>query len=278
MTVLATIRSPSPQEYEFICQLVFKQSQINLANEKREVIGRRLQDRLQATGLGGYKEYCDFLASSAGEEELSDLLDGLARNAAAFFREQAHFKFLMDTVLPAWASDKSRQPGDVFRAWSAACSSGEEAYSLAIALADFFSRRPDFRAAVTASDVSARMIHRAHEAIYRADQLHLPDADWLRRYFLRGVGAYHGCCRVKEEIKRTVNFRQFSLFDAAWPFLEKMDVIFCHNILYFERETQEDLTSRLLRQLTPGGCLFARNSAWLRNQTGAAPIALGRVK
>jgi chemotaxis protein methyltransferase CheR len=277
MTVLATNRPPNPDEYEFVCQLVFKHSQINLANEKKEVIARRLQDRLQITGLRGYNEYCVFLESSAGEEELSDLLEGLAENTVTFFREEAHFKFLAETVLPGWVADQSRRPGDLFRAWSAACSSGEEAYSIALVLADFFSRRPEFRASIMASDVSARLIHRAREAIYRAGQLKLPDPDWRRRYFLPGVGAYHGCWRVKKEIKQTVTFHQASLFDPQRPFVKKMDVIFCHNILCFNRETQDVLTSRFLKQLAPGGYLFARDSDFSRNLNDAARTASMRV-
>ena len=256
MVSLATNRPPNPEEYERICRLIHKHSRLRLAAEKKPEVLSRLSDRLQATGLSGYKEYCEFLESSAGEEELSDLLAGLAGEGAGFSRSM-NLNFLAERILPAWTAEPARRPGDVFRVWNASCSSGEEAYSIAIVLAEFFSDQPDFTGRVAASDASGRMIGKAREGIYRLEAAQLPNPDWLRRYFVRGVGAYLGWWRVKEEIKHAVTFRQASLLDVHWPFTAKMDVIFCRDFIRFDDSARQVLSARLVQQLCPGGYLMA---------------------
>lgn len=260
MVVLAPNRPPNPEEYECICQLVYRHSRIKLDYRARAQVLARLRDRLQATGLGDYKEYCEHLESSAGGDELCDLLAGLARETPALFASRPHLEFLAEKILPAWVTNPMRQPGDVFRAWSAGCSSGEEAYSIAIVLADFFAHWPELSARVTASDMSARMISRAREGIYRLDDARWPDPDWQRRYFVRGVGAYLGWWRAKEEVKHMITFRQGGLFDGRWPFIARMDVIFCANLNRFDSSTRQALSARLIGQLAPGGFLLAPES------------------
>jgi chemotaxis protein methyltransferase CheR len=270
MVTLMSNPWPSPAEYEFLRQLVYKHSRIHLGSDKREIVGQRLQRRLKSIGLNCYQEYCDFLKSPEGEDELAELVDLILTNVTSFFKEEQHFQFLANTALPRWVAGEHRQPGDVFRVWSAGCSSGEEPYSAAIVLADFFSRHTEFRGQVIASDISAHALLRAREGIYRIENVKLPEVEWLKRYFLKGVGAFQGSCRVKDEIKKLVSFRQGSLFQQAYCPDQPVDVIFCRNVLsLFDRESKEDLMQRLSRRLTPGGYLLVGNSENLPSGTDA---------
>jgi chemotaxis protein methyltransferase CheR len=261
MVTLANEHLPSPAEYEMIRRLVYTHSRIHLGADKKEMVGQRLRRRLKARGLNTCQDYCDYLNSRCGEEELTDLIDAISTNVTSFFREEQHFDFLASTVLPQWVSEPDRRPGDVFRAWSAACSSGEEPYSIAIVLDDFFSRQPDYRGEVIASDISTRMLQRAQEAIYRIEQVKLPEVEWLKRYFLKGVGAFQGCCRVKNEVKKLVTFHHANLLQPGFPAAGPVEVIFCRNVMiYFDQKTQEELVELLTGELVPGGYLLLGHS------------------
>jgi chemotaxis protein methyltransferase CheR len=252
---------PSSAEFDFIRQLVYKHSRIHLGTDKKEMVCQRLQRRLKAMGLASYQAYCDFLKSPDGEEEWSELIDAISTNVTSFFREGPHFDFLARTALPEWQASPNRRPGAVFRIWSAGCSSGEEPYSAAIVLADFFARHLKYRGQVVASDISLHMLQRARQGIYQLEHVKLPEVEWLKRYFLKGVGAYQDCCRIKDELKKMVTFHHSNLFEPEYPFDGSFDIIFCRNVMiYFNQETQEDLVQRLSRKLAPGGYLLIGHS------------------
>jgi chemotaxis protein methyltransferase CheR len=261
MVTLTCSPWPSPAEYEFLCQLVYKHSRIHLGPDKKEMVGQRLQRRMKTVGLSSYQEYCDFLKSYEGRDELAELMDAISTNVPSFFREEQHFQFLANTALPQWVADPNRRPGDVFQIWSAGCSSGEEPYSAAIVLADFFGRHPGHQGQVAASDISLHALQRAREGTYRIEDVKLPEVEWLKRYFLKGVGAYQGKCRVKDDVKKLVTFRHSCLFQNDFPADKSADVIFCRNVMCnFDRESREDLVQRLSRKLTPGGHLLIGHS------------------
>jgi chemotaxis protein methyltransferase CheR len=250
----------SATDYEFIRQLVYDRSRINLGHDKVELVSSRLRKRLRTLNFKDFSPYLDLLRSRAGEEELTDLLDVISTNVTDFFREPAHFQFLETIALPEWQRAKDRKPGDRFRVWSAACSSGEEPYTLAITLAEYASANPGFDWEITASDLSTRMLDRASEAVYRLERIQLPRPEWLRRYFQRGTGKFEGHARVKNELREKVTFAHQNLMEP-YPFSQKFDVIFCRNVMiYFDRNTQETLVPRLRSQLGPHGYLFVGHS------------------
>jgi len=158
-------------EYEFIRQLVYDRSRINLGPDKVELVCSRLRKRARTLRLEGLQEYIDLLRSPAGAEEVTGLMDVISTNVTDFFREPDHFDFLRDTVLPEWRAAKDRRPGDVFQTWSAACSSGEEPYTLAIVLSQFFRTAPRATGA-SRHRTSARRFWAARRrlSIGRADQ------------------------------------------------------------------------------------------------------------
>lgn len=248
------------QNYEFIRQLVYEHSRINLGPDKEELVRSRVQKRLRALGLSDFESYCRLLSSPAGEGELTALLDVISTNVTHFFREPPHFEFLAEVLLPELYSSGSATRGSV-RVWSAACSSGQEPYSLAILLSDYFSRQRGAAWRIYATDISTRMLEAAQSGIYRRDQVELPNAEWLRTYFQRGTGTWEGHYRVKAPVREQVEFRHLNLFDWPFPWKERFQIIFCRNVMiYFDRPTQEQLVGRLADQLEPGGYLFVGHS------------------
>jgi chemotaxis protein methyltransferase CheR len=249
------------ENYEFIRQLVYQQSRINLGPDKMHLVRSRVQKRLRALGLEDFDAYCRLLDSPAGDQELTALLDVISTNVTQFFREWRHFEFLRDVVLPAWANRARSRADEPLRVWSAACSSGEEPYSIAILLAEFFRREPERAWRITATDISTRMLAAAQQGIYKGDRLKLPAPEWLRAYFQKGVGTQEGCFRIKALLRERVAFRHLNLFQWPYPFTEKFHLILCRNVMiYFDRPTQEQLVPRLAEQLLPGGYLLVGHS------------------
>lgn len=245
-------------QYEFIRHLVYDQSRINLGPDKKELVSSRLGKRLRALNLDSIADYCNFLRSPSGEDEVAGLLDVISTNVTDFFREANHFDFLTSTVIPEWRKNR-RQP-DTFHVWSAACSSGEEPYTIAIVLAEALAgTSDDWR--VLATDISNPVLKKAGQAVYRRERLKLPNADLLRRYFQKGVGSWEGHFRVKNGLREKVEFRRVNLIQWPYPFTDKFNAIFCRNVMiYFDRKTQEQLIPRLAEQLIPGGHLFVGHS------------------
>ena len=163
--------------------------------------------------------------------------------------------------MPDYCAGKKPFSGEPLRVWSAACSSGQEPYSLAILFADFFRQQQERGWRICASDISTRMLALAQEGIYQSDQVKLPKADWFSAYFQKGTGSCEGHYRVKASLRERVAFRHLDLFERPYPWPEKFHIIFCRNVMiYFDRQTQEQLVMRLAAQLEPAGCLFVGHS------------------
>lgn len=250
----------SQQAYEYLAQLVYERSRIRLGGDKQALVSGRLGQRLRTLGVRDYGQYCRLLESPAGEDEIAELIDLISTNHTHFFREPAHFEIMQRQVLPALAArpDAALRP---LRVWSAAAASGEEAYSLAIVLAEFARLQPAFTWQVDASDISRRMLECCRRGIYQAGKIELPAAGLLHRYFQKGVGEREGYCRVKPELRRRVGVQHINLFQPRYPLPPGLDVIFCRNVMiYFDAPSRELLVNRLAEQLAPGGYLFVGHS------------------
>lgn len=241
-------------EFDFIRNLVYERSRISLSADKRELVSARLGKRLRATNLPTVGDYCRLLQSPGAEAELANLIDAISTNHTFFFRENAHFEFLRQTVLPEMRARAAKERWPRLHVWSAACSSGEEPYSLAITLADSLTGWPWH---IEATDISHRVLEKARAGIYRDDTVgRLPKAT-IQTHFQRGFGPQDGNFRVKAALRAQVEFRHLNLLEGEPPFREPFQVIFCRNVMiYFDRPTQEELVNKLSRQLVPGGYLF----------------------
>jgi len=245
----------SPRAYAFLANLVHDRSRIQLGPDRQALVAGRLARRLRELGLSGYDDYCRLLESSAAEEEVERLIEMIATNHTHFFREPAHFDILAREVLPRLAAE--RRGAGPLAVWSAAASSGEEPYTLAIVLAEFAAARPGLAWRVHASDISRRMLDQCRAAIYEAEKVVLPDEALLHRHFLRGFGEREGFYRVKPELRGRVSVDRINLFQPAYPLTPGLDVIFCRNVMiYFDRASRQELLDRLTTMLAPGGHLF----------------------
>jgi chemotaxis protein methyltransferase CheR len=241
-------------DFEFIRGLVYERSRISLSTDKRELVSARLGKRLRATNLPSIEDYCRFLRTPSAEEELGNLIDAISTNHTFFFRENAHFDFLRQTVVPEMKARGKREGWPRLNVWSAASSTGEEPYSIAITLAESL---PDWSWHIEATDISRRVLEKARNGIYKQETVSKMPPEQLKRYFQRGFGPQDGNYRVKSELRDQVEFRHLNLLDGEPPFREPFQVIFCRNVMiYFDRPTQEELVNKLARHLVPGGYLM----------------------
>lgn len=241
-------------EFDFIRSLVYERSRISLSADKRELVSARLGKRLRATNLTTVGEYCQLLQSPGAEAELANLIDAISTNHTFFFRENAHFDFLRQVVLPEMRARAQKEHWARFHVWSAACSSGEEPYSIAITLADTLNGWP-WR--IAATDISHRVLAKAKAGIYRDEAVGRLPKPTIQTHFQRGFGPQDGNYRVKAGLREQVSFHHLNLLEGDPPFREPFQVIFCRNVMiYFDRPTQEELVAKLTRHLVPGGYLF----------------------
>ncbi len=250
-------------EFEFIRGLVYERSRINLGPDKRELVSTRLGKRLRATNSTTLTEYCRLLQSPGAEDELGNLIDVMSTNHTFFFREQAHFDFLKGTALPELTARMSKERWPKIHVWSAASSSGEEAYSIAITLAMCIPNTPW---SIEGTDISHRIVAAAQRGVYGEDTVRNLPETVVRAHFQRGFGPQEGQLRVRPELRNRVNFSQLNLLEGEPEFREPFQIIFCRNVMiYFDRTTQEELIARLTRRLVPGGYLLVGHSESLSN-------------
>lgn len=253
-------------EYQFIRDLVYQHSRINLGTDKRELVSARLAKRLRAIQLPSVGDYCELLRSPEGQDELGNLIDAISTNHTYFFREEGHFAALQDLILPDLVSRRANESWPQLRVWSAACSTGEEPYSIAIFLAEYFRQNAAWPWAVEATDISRRVLTRARQAVYPADCVSRIESRLVKTHFEVGYGPQDGNYRVKAAIRERVHFHHLNLLEGQPPFSGQFQIIFCRNVMiYFDRPTQEELIARLVRMLAPGGYLLVGHSESLTN-------------
>ena len=248
----------SDKDFRKFAEFIHTECGIKLPPAKKTMLEARLQKRLRILGLADFRSYTDQLFTGGGmERELIHLIDAVTTNTTDFFREPRHFEYLDDVVLPQW---RAANPGREFRVWSAGCSLGMEPYTLSMVLSEFASRFPDFRFSIMATDISTQVLEKAARGIYTEDQVRAVPETLKRKYFLRSKDRSRGLVRVAPELRRTVNFRRLN-FMEEFKVKEKMDVVFCRNvIIYFDKPTQESLLRRLTSCLQRGGHLFIGHS------------------
>ncbi len=250
-----------------IIRLVYAKSGITLHEGKRALVTARLQKRLRATGTRTFGDYLKLVDSDRSGDELVMLLDAIATNHTSFFRENEHFTFLQQRIVPEWLAQvgtSSIEPMDI---WSAACSSGEEPYTLAISMLQALPERDRTRFRVLASDLSTKALRAAEAGVYRIEKVRDLPIEILRAYFEKGLGAQEGWARVQPHVRRQVEFRQVNLLDVG-TLGRTFTAIFCRNVMiYFDRQVQQRVVAALEQQLKPGGYLFISHSESLNGIT-----------
>ena len=200
------------------------------------------------------------MKTAKGAEEIGPLVDAISTNHTQFFREIEHINFLRDVALREWFPKVTRNR-ETFKFWSAASSSGEEPYTIAIVLSEFARTHGQFNWQIEGSDISSRILAKAQAGIYEESRLKLPQPEWLQRYFQKGTGDYAGHYRVKDFLLKQVKFHRLNLLQAQYPVQPNQHVIFCRNVMiYFDTQTQQELVLKLINQLIPGGYFIVGHS------------------
>ena len=239
--------------------LIYKKTGIYLKPEKKELLNARLGKRLRACGINSFKKYYDYVVNDKSGEELINLIDSVSTNFTSFFRENSHFDFLTSTVLPDFMTNRKGSRKDL-TFWSAACSSGEEPYTLAMVLEEFFEKHTNWRYKILATDISTRVLAQAKRGVYTTDRIAKVPNIFLKKYFQRGTGKSAGYVKVKDTLRQKISFDRFNLM-GGFPWQAELDVIFCRNVMiYFNRETQQGLVEKFYNALSPGGYLFIGHS------------------
>ncbi len=245
--------------FQKFSDLVYEKTGIFLKPEKKELLNARLGKRLRATGISSFKQYYEYVINDRSGDELVHLIDNVSTNFTSFFRENSHFEILSSTVLPAFVKEGRGKNKEILL-WSSASSSGEEPYTMAMVVEDFVSRHPGMRYRIMATDISTRVLAQAKRGVYADERVTKVPTPFLKKYFQKGVGNSDGYVKVKDELRRMVHFDRFNLM-GDFPWRAAIDVIFCRNVMiYFNRETQQDLVSKFHEALTPGGYLFIGHS------------------
>jgi chemotaxis protein methyltransferase CheR len=227
-----------------------QQSGILIAEHKQQLIITRLRSHMLSLGFKEFDSYAAYLINAASQAERTHAVDLLTTNETYFFREPEHFKHLANLMLP---SIQNRP----LRIWCAAASSGEEPYSLAMALTE---KLGSSGWELTASDISVRMLETAEQGLYRMQRLEQMPAEYLKKYCRRGTGPYDGMFMVDPELRKQVNFVQHNLLDNAAN-LGQFDIIFVRNVMiYFDSDVKKQVLRNLYAQLRPGGWLVTSHS------------------
>lgn len=243
---------PEITDHEFtqFQRFIYGAAGISLDHSKKALVSGRLARRLTARRLSSYGEYLRLLNTGAESNELQTAVDLLTTNETYFFREPKHFAFLRNQVTT------KRMPGTCFRVWSAAGSTGEEAYSIAMVLQDCIPGQWE----VVASDISTRVLRRARRGHYGLERIqHLPSG-YLERFCLKGCGPYEGTFLINERLRKQVRFQNINL-NATLPHIGAFDIVFLRNVLiYFNVATKREVVARVLQTLRPGGYLLIGHS------------------
>lgn len=244
----------SEEQYRKLVRMVYQMCGINLGEGKRELLKARLVKRFRAIGCRDVREYMRRLESDTSGQELVGFMDCITTNKTDFFRESQHFEYMADHILPRL--DKLCGSGNPLRIWSAACSTGEEPYTLAIVLLENHDTWRRRGTTILASDLSTKVLNQAQNGVYGLDKVAGIPRPILSRYFQRGVNRWQGHARVRPEVRKMVQFQRFNLMDP-FHFDQPFHIVFCRNVMiYFDKPTRESLVNKICMNITPGGFLF----------------------
>jgi chemotaxis protein methyltransferase CheR len=249
------------QEFNLMRRLIYERFGIHLTEQKRSLLISRLQKHIQSLGFSSFHNYYEHLVNEKGDEQLSQLVDRITTNYTYFNRENDHFKFFYQTVLPEVTNRLQKEKRKDLKVWCAGCSTGEEPYMLLMLMQEFFGKQHgSWDAGILATDISNRALAAAKAGTYsseRADKL----PETFKHKYMHKLG--NGDWAVNEQLKREAVIRRFNLMNP-FPFKKQFQVIFCRNVMiYFDQPTRGRLIEKFHRFTEPGGYLFIGHSETL---------------
>jgi len=256
----------SDEEFTLISKLVYEKFGIKLSEKKRTLIIGRLQKVLHLGGFKSFKEYYNYVTKDRTGRALQTLADKISTNHTYFFREKDHFDFFLTIILPRIAGNLNKNKRGI-RIWSAGCSSGEEPYTLAMLMDDYFGGQVSkMDIGILATDISISALEKAATGIYSAENISQVPPLYRKKYF---SPLEDGNWMIKQNLKNMVTFRRLNLIRPDYPFRGLFQVIFCRNVMiYFDRPTQTALVERFYHYTEPGGYLFISHSETVDRSSG----------
>ena len=241
-------------EFRQISDLAYERFGLDLKRGKEALVASRLGKKLRKLGFATFAEYHRHVLADSTGDALVELIDALTTNHTSFLRERAHFEFLRRAVNEEFAGVSQ------LRVWSAACSSGEEPYSIAMCLAEALNKSAGRQFRILATDISTRVLEAARRGVYPASRFDDVPEPWRRAHLLRGQGESEGFYKVKPALAQKIEFARLNLIEP-FPNRGLSHVIFCRNVMmYFDKATQQDIVQRLSAHLERGGYLLVGHS------------------
>jgi chemotaxis protein methyltransferase CheR len=247
------------KDFNVVKKLVSEQTGIHLTDAKKDLVYGRLSKRIRRLGLSSFREYIEYVKQDH-EQELINFINAITTNLTSFFRENHHFEYLGNTLLPriVETNDDTRK----IRIWSAGCSTGEEPYSIAMAILEKLSS-PNWDVKILATDLDTNVIQTGKNGVYPIEKIVGLDKERKQRWFLNGSGKNLGKVKVSSELQEMITFKQLNLMNT-WPMQGKFDAIFCRNVvIYFDKPTQKILFDRFANIMADSGTLFIGHSETL---------------
>lgn len=240
------------QDFERVRKMIYDHAGIALSDSKQELVYSRLSRRLRATGIASFSQYLNLLARN-DEKEWEAFANSLTTNLTSFFREQHHFPLLAEQL-------QQIQHAHPIVLWCSASSTGEEPYSMAMTAIDAFdSYTPPVK--IIATDLDTNVLDTARRGVYSMERVEKLSSAQIKRFFLKGTGQQEGFVRVRPELQNLITFRKLNLLDVNWPIRDKVDAIFCRNVMiYFDKETQLAILKKMAPLLRAEGLLYAGHS------------------
>lgn len=258
-----TLRPITDGEFGLFQALIHREAGIYLSPVKKALLVGRLSRRLRELGLTSFGTYYSKVLESNNEEKVW-MLDCICTNETRFFREPQHFEFLQQRLFPEWRTVTPRR----IRVWSAACSTGEEPYSLAMTLLHHFPPEKGWGIEILATDLSTRALRKAQAALWPVEKAKEIPSGYLKAFMLKGMRTQEGMMKAGPEIRSLISFQRLNLNDNTYPAIGMFDLIFCRNVLmYFDTDTKSRVITQLLKHLVPEGCLFSGHAESLSGMT-----------
>jgi chemotaxis protein methyltransferase CheR len=262
MDALENIKMTERERIE-ISSFIESEFGIKMPAVKKILLTSRLSKRLNILGCKSYAEYYGFIRSAKGADEFLIFADLVSTHETSFFRESQHFDFMYSKALPELSESGGAGTRRALRVLSAACSTGEEAYTLAITIEEF-RRRRNYRSylyRITGTDISTKVLASAARGVYGEGRVGKLPNEYMKKYFMRGKNEKRELVRIVPELRANAEFIPMNLMDKSYPFSEKFDIIFCRNaLIYFDRENQKDIIRKLASHLSKNGYLFIGHS------------------
>lgn len=259
----------SDSDFNKLRDIIYKEAGIKLGDVKKILMQSRLIKRLRDLKLDNFTEYYDYLVNNYEDEKIN-FINSITTNKTDFFRENDHFEFMKSKILPDFEKKREKE----LRIWSAGCSTGEEPYTIAITLFEYFNGKVPPEFLILATDIDTQVLDRAQNGNYAADHLSDVDSKYLKKYFEHNSSAKGEFYRVNDELKKAVYFRRLNLLQDEYPMKKKFDIIFCRNvIIYFDRETQKKLFEKYHGYLKDDGYLLIGHSENITSITNRFSLA-----